>query len=266
MLSTTKTGRIQPTQPRLLWRSRQGFPLIELLVVIAIIAILAAILFPVFARARAKAQQTTCLSNVKQLTLACLMYASDWDDYLPFFSRGWNPTWDKSDPPTYANAYWGQMIYPYVRNMDLFECPNDPHINAVLDSPSDTCDGGSPNYDNYCFFRKYGVSYGYNALLGQNNVSVTIWTRQVQVKAPAQTIILADGFPGGEVEGGDEAAAPSSLWNFSTKKCTGITSTHNNGANLGFVDGHAKWMSYPVNREAVVWDPLTNYTPSACCP
>ena len=66
----------------------KGFTLIELLVVIAIIAILAAILFPVFARARAKAQQTACLSNVKQLTLAVLMYAEDYDQHLPGGAAG----------------------------------------------------------------------------------------------------------------------------------------------------------------------------------
>jgi len=65
-------------------RKAHGFTLIELLVVIAIIAILAAILFPVFARARAKAQQNNCLSNIKQLALGTLMYVSDYDDRFPF--------------------------------------------------------------------------------------------------------------------------------------------------------------------------------------
>jgi len=68
-------------------RSRNGFTLIELLVVIAIIAILAAILFPVFARAREKARQTSCLSNLKQLSLAILMYAEDYDETLPYYQR-----------------------------------------------------------------------------------------------------------------------------------------------------------------------------------
>ena len=114
MLSTTKTGSASSPQA-----GRKGFTLIELLVVIAIIAILAAILFPVFARARAKAQQTTCLSNVKQLTLGCLMYASDWDDYLPMSEHyGWDH--DTDDPSTLENCGWGQQVYPYVKNLDIF--------------------------------------------------------------------------------------------------------------------------------------------------
>ena len=89
---------------------RTGFTLIELLVVIAIIAILAAILFPVFARARAKAQDTQCLNNVKQITLGFLMYASDYDDKFP------NDFW-----------HWADVqIYPYVKNSQLFVCPRYP--------------------------------------------------------------------------------------------------------------------------------------------
>ena len=72
--------------------SRRGFTLIELLVVIAIIAILAAILFPVFAKAREKARQTSCLSNVKQLGLGLMMYAQDYDEKLPSYLPPWTPT------------------------------------------------------------------------------------------------------------------------------------------------------------------------------
>ncbi len=82
---------------------RSGFTLIELLVVIAIIAILAAILFPVFARARAKAQQNNCLSNVKQIALAFLMYAADNDDMIPHH--------------TVTGGNFPPRIYPYVKNV-----------------------------------------------------------------------------------------------------------------------------------------------------
>jgi prepilin-type N-terminal cleavage/methylation domain-containing protein len=84
---------------------RKGFTLIELLVVIAIIAILAAILFPVFAKAREKARQTSCLSNVKQIALAMMMYYQDSEAFTP-------------------RAVWMQRIQPYVNNQQIFRCPS----------------------------------------------------------------------------------------------------------------------------------------------
>ena len=97
-------------------RKRVGFTLIELLVVIAIIAILAAILFPVFARAREKARAASCLSNVKQLALGELMYAQDFDEYLPGYG----------DHGCGARTcvYWRQMIAAYVKNQQIFTCPS----------------------------------------------------------------------------------------------------------------------------------------------
>jgi len=98
---------------------RKGFTLIELLVVIAIIAILAAILFPVFARAREKARQTSCLSNIKQLTLANLMYAQDWDETFIQYQL--------LCVPPYDTATWSVpmvRINPYVKNPKLWQCPS----------------------------------------------------------------------------------------------------------------------------------------------
>src|ERR1700753_1197036 len=92
---------------------RQGFTLIELLVVIAIIAILAAILFPVFAKAREKARQTACLSNEKQLGTAVMMYCQDFDEHLP-------SVWDANDHLT-----WADEIYPYVKSLGAFVCPSN---------------------------------------------------------------------------------------------------------------------------------------------
>ena len=105
---------------------KKGFTLIELLVVIAIIAILAAILFPVFAQAREKARQTTCLSNVKQLCLGMLMYAQDWDETFP---GGW-----ESYPGGKAGwtidaggiASWTSRIFPYLKSRGIGHCPSDP--------------------------------------------------------------------------------------------------------------------------------------------
>jgi len=90
--------------------TRKGFTLIELLVVIAIIAILAAILFPVFARAREKARQSSCLSNVKQLTLAEMMYAQDYDEFVV--------------PYTLPGQTWMTLLGPYIKNLQVHQCPS----------------------------------------------------------------------------------------------------------------------------------------------
>jgi prepilin-type N-terminal cleavage/methylation domain-containing protein/prepilin-type processing-associated H-X9-DG protein len=98
--------------------SRRGFTLIELLVVIAIIAILAAILFPVFSRARAKARQASCLSNERQIGLAMQMYCSDWDGFMPSLSS--QKTVNPLNLPVLPEA-----LQPYSRNMQVFQCPSD---------------------------------------------------------------------------------------------------------------------------------------------
>ena len=117
--------------------SRRGFTLIELLVVIAIIAILAAILFPVFARARAKARQTQCLSNLKQLSLGMIAYATDYDQLLPMWMDlacniyatppGTKPTdadAPATDPPEYTS--WDTALEPYLKNQQILICPDNP--------------------------------------------------------------------------------------------------------------------------------------------
>ena len=98
---------------------RKGFTLIELLVVIAIIAILAAILFPVFAQAREKARGISCLSNTKQIGLGILMYGQDYDEKFPC---GVLPT----SGPGFNGIGWAGQTYSYIKNGQLFKCPNDP--------------------------------------------------------------------------------------------------------------------------------------------
>jgi prepilin-type N-terminal cleavage/methylation domain-containing protein/prepilin-type processing-associated H-X9-DG protein len=96
----------------------RGFTLIELLVVIAIIAILAAILFPVFAQARDKARQSTCLSNARQMGIALTMYTQDYDETYP---------WSIGLPAATTPA-WGGLIAPYVKNLDVFQCPSNQDV------------------------------------------------------------------------------------------------------------------------------------------
>lgn len=98
----------------------KGFTLIELLVVIAIIAILASILFPVFARAREKARESSCLSNQKQIGMAIIMYAGDYDDLMPMAS--YKPITDPAFP---GSPGLKDVIMPYCKNTQIFRCPSD---------------------------------------------------------------------------------------------------------------------------------------------
>ncbi len=151
---------------------RSGFTLIELLVVIAIIAILAAILFPVFARAREKAKQTQCLSNVKQIGLGLMMYISDYDDCIPFYYAPYN----KPRPPELPDLsayydygmFWQDLIYPYTKNLQIFMCPSS---KAYRGEPRQYIGSYGGNY-------AYVFSNGYSTSLLVRNLSETCcsWT------------------------------------------------------------------------------------------
>jgi prepilin-type N-terminal cleavage/methylation domain-containing protein/prepilin-type processing-associated H-X9-DG protein len=100
---------------------RPGFTLIELLVVIAVIAILAGILFPVFAQAREKARQATCISNLRQISTALMMYTQDHDEFFPALIG-----WDPPGPYYYFEGSWMNRIQPYAKSVLLFTCPTSP--------------------------------------------------------------------------------------------------------------------------------------------
>ncbi len=181
---------------------KRGFTLIELLVVIAIIAILAAILFPVFARAREKARQASCLSNVKQLGLAPQMYAQDYDETLPPSIAG---------RPSGALVTTFDLLEPYTKNKQIERCPSDRQGSVDLTA------WGLGRY-----------SYAWNKELFAYRLPPHIpgppqspIIALAQVPCPSETTTFFDGHQQGQAV---------------------LTAhRHNEGANAGFLDGHAKW-------------------------
>jgi len=200
-------------------RERKGFTLIELLVVIAIIAILAAILFPVFARAREKARQASCQSNLKQLGLAAAMYASDYDGCLV-------PAYTYFPDAAHRIADVMLLLHPYVKNVQVWRCPSASF--ATYSGPPYCPPGTSLTLS-------YGIScYNSNAL--GNGCYYTSprpgAVEEGQVAEPSEEVLLMDA-PRSRISFGhlDPIAYPDYAAGFGR---------HNGQANVLFGDGHVK--------------------------
>ena len=217
---------------------RRGFTLIELLVVIAIIAILAAILFPVFAKAREKARQASCLSNLKELGLSVLMYVQDYDEFFPWFYwpatghvvSGW-------EPQTGNYITWAELIHPYVKNGQVYQCPNKAlTLTSQMDSYTafPTCYTMNWSLSNY---PTYGPCL---------NIS--------KVTNASGCMMLADGVPQLDMRQGPAALA--NMYNGVTggwpasQAYIDLMARHTEGANFVMVDGHAKWMKQSSHTAA----------------
>lgn len=201
----------------------RGFTLIELLVVIAIIAILAAILFPVFAQAKAAAKQSACLSNQRQLGIALTQYISDWDDTLFFFGHAVDVSRREPLTPlgaTRENRWWNQ-IQPYTKNLQILVSPSDP--GARPHALEDGLDGRPLVRRSYVANRAAeGLTYG-------------------QVELPATTIVIT-------VKDGryDDSwfEPPKNLYDKAPAQPPVLAlALQNGGLNMTFFDGHAKWKS-----------------------
>lgn len=204
---------------------RRGFTLIELLVVIAIIAILAAILFPVFARARAKARAASCLSNIKQMMLGFLSYNQDYDErWLTSYPIAGMPRGSQGDNV----CWWRFPIQPYLKNWGVMVCPDG--LRDATNAADST--------------NQFHFNYGYNSALQA--------LKDGDIRAPAELISFGDASHWfGNGCGGRSFAWPRIDKRPSGSACGGNTSTnwvdvcsrHNGGTNLGYADGHAKWMA-----------------------
>ena len=239
--------------------SRSGFTLIELLVVIAIIAILAAILFPVFAQAREKARAITCISNVRNLGLAVAQYEQDFDETCP---NGLNP---------YGGGQgWGGQVYAYVKSTGIYKCPDDPTVgqissyaynaNVTKASPTPAALDASPTAMTIAEYN----SPAKTVLLAEvvNSTSYNVSTELTATVStfggsPAGVGIGGAWDPGGyNSNGGVAGGTPSTLkWatgflrNSLTSggdtsgvlDFTGPTGRHQNGSNFLMADDHAKY-------------------------
>ncbi len=205
---------------------RSGFTLIELLVVIAIIAILAAILFPVFARAREKARQSSCQSNLKQIGLAATMYAQDYDETMV---TSWRISNDQN------GTTWADMLMPYIKNLQMLDCPS----SGLKVSLINTTWGGQT-------ISRTAMSYGINACYWGGTAGSASGPaaarpsgyNMAQIKAPAETVLHTD------YNGYWEAASQYDVPTVYTAQPLSTSAyRHNDQSNVLFVDGHVKSMN-----------------------
>jgi prepilin-type N-terminal cleavage/methylation domain-containing protein/prepilin-type processing-associated H-X9-DG protein len=214
----------------------RGFTLIELLVVIAIIAILAAILFPVFARARENARRASCQNNLKQLAIGWQMYAQDHDGRLPFYQYGSSTT----------SSVMGK-VYPYVKSKQVYICPSSR----------------LPDTQKYDVINNYGTEYGLPAIYAPAQAAIVNDNTTDQKNIPnmdavpepaitclmAETINTADGktgydrFSGGALSYAGWGGLP-------------VFDRHFGGSNYAYMDGHVKWLK----KETVLIPHATNTT------
>jgi prepilin-type N-terminal cleavage/methylation domain-containing protein len=254
---------------------RTGFTLIELLVVIAIIAILAAILFPVFAQAREKARTTSCLSNSKEIGLAIQMYAQDYDEtVVPWFVA----TGKARDNWRHDLNSWCQLMQPYIKNgapidpptvaggvspQGIMSCPSFDAAKRSQAAAAADCDGSPLMAEGYYpaawYHAHFGIGFGINCnTSGGGAWGCTAAGTQAdpifhfagsdvrfgvmalaQINRPAETAIVTDGMTG---------VLNNGAYSFGTTMGCEAATAHTGGGNHTWMDGHSKWIARNSER------------------
>jgi len=226
---------------------RRGFTLIELLVVIAIIAILASILFPVFARARENARRASCQSNLKQIALGVAMYIQDYDEKMP-------RTRFSATLVTPTNPYgWADMLQPYLKSTQIFQCPSETNsantsVGLNGSAPSVTAPGYSDYFMNAAAFNQSDAAFA----------------------SPSLTVLLGDSMSGNSYNNYDgcsfsyadqsylaTGSACATAQSYTTNETNlagtdGSAGRHLDGANYAFADGHVKWLKGSIISGTII--------------
>lgn len=215
---------------------RRAFTLIELLVVIAIIAILAAILFPVFAQAREAARKTSCVNNLKQIGMGIMQYVQDYDETYPcnWYGGLWN-----SSPAVGGPYKWMDAIYPYVKNEGVYNCPSDASNRKYINNTR-LAAPGEVNWGSYVT----NVAYwdggpGSPPSSDVNNVKVSL----AMVARPADTIWAGDG------NGGFQVAWP----NIGAQPVINQVKPRRLGLNNGTDFHEGAWVERHQEKVNVIW-------------